>query len=555
MRKIQLIYFRNVVIVFSVLYFLSVTKLQAQLIVDDDTEPRVFSSLNPMNGSNPDRDRVMLHAMEKINLSDLFEPKRDFGFKMGLLTTTTEYSGTSEPNVGDYGAMAKLQIFSHDPSSPDGIGELIFGMFSDQESTDIYIGKSWNVNVGSVSPPFTNQIATTISSKRSAGLAQYAKYIPDPYSENCSSTPGAIDTDFDDESNWIYFTDIDQSEDSDQRCGYWSEQPVIIKLTAKNVEIDSISAPGIGKVPGEFFDMIDRKRALRKYDPNYTIINAHRCFWRDYPEGSEPAILAAMDLDVDVIEFDIVVTSDNVPILCHDSWTNRLFSGNDPDSYVSSHTLAEFRDLTLRDRFGRVTDYPVVTLEEGLELVRNKKLLYIDDKTDPSNPQTPHPSFVQSLRVVREKNMLNQVMFTAPDSYQGMMQGYPEFKRGDLMVYPVYNNDPTDALNFLGDPERTTGFAIRIRKNNNAYSGELNFASQVVSAKMRYYFYNYHAQFFYPDSYAFMDEPILQEFDPLLDDRGNLDFIGIEIDAPIIVHDRGDLIVNYLNGLGKRNEN
>ena len=43
--------------------------------------------------------------------------------------------------------------------------------------------------------------------------------------------------------------------------------------------------------------------------------------------------------------------------------------------------------------------------------------------------------------------------------------------------------------------------------------------------------------------------------DPLLDDRGNLDFIGIEIDAPIIVHDRGDLIVNYLNGLGKRNEN
>lgn len=57
--------------------------------------------------------------------------------------------------------------------------------------------------------------------------------------------------------------------------------------------------------------------------PGYVVVTAHRGFSCQYPENTIEAFLAAMDIGVDVIEFDIRGTKDGVPIVLHDPTFDR----------------------------------------------------------------------------------------------------------------------------------------------------------------------------------------------------------------------------------------
>ena len=54
--------------------------------------------------------------------------------------------------------------------------------------------------------------------------------------------------------------------------------------------------------------------------PDYIMVSAHRGYWKDVPENSLPAIEAAIDLGVDMVELDVTRTdySENVLYLLHD---------------------------------------------------------------------------------------------------------------------------------------------------------------------------------------------------------------------------------------------
>ncbi|HEX6258031.1 MAG TPA: glycerophosphodiester phosphodiesterase family protein [Candidatus Saccharimonadales bacterium] len=101
------------------------------------------------------------------------------------------------------------------------------------------------------------------------------------------------------------------------------------------------------------------------------IIISHRGAAGLKPENTIAAIRAGYQAGADMIEFDIRVTKDNVPILSHDFHT---FRTHKKMSLVRRLTLSELR----RQHAG--SDRPVVTLDEALKETFGTVMLNIEIK-------------------------------------------------------------------------------------------------------------------------------------------------------------------------------
>jgi glycerophosphoryl diester phosphodiesterase len=62
-------------------------------------------------------------------------------------------------------------------------------------------------------------------------------------------------------------------------------------------------------------------------DPERIVVTAHRGFSGEYPENTLLAFRKAIELKVDIIEFDIRGTRDDVPIILHDETVDRTTNG------------------------------------------------------------------------------------------------------------------------------------------------------------------------------------------------------------------------------------
>lgn len=146
-------------------------------------------------------------------------------------------------------------------------------------------------------------------------------------------------------------------------------------------------------------------RILKEFldsDSKVVLVAAHRASHLDYPENSLPAIQHAIDIGVDIIELDVKVTKDGVPVLMHDGTINRTTTGI---GKPSDYTLEELRKFRLKHK-GVVTDEMIPTFNEALRLVKGKAMVDIDLKTDQLDP---------IISVVRESGCENQVFFFDSD--------------------------------------------------------------------------------------------------------------------------------------------
>ncbi|WP_369372441.1 glycerophosphodiester phosphodiesterase family protein [Promicromonospora sp. Populi] len=121
-------------------------------------------------------------------------------------------------------------------------------------------------------------------------------------------------------------------------------------------------------------------RDLLDHGPDAKILTAaHRAQWRSAPENSVPAILDAFEDGAEIVELDIQLTADGVPVLMHDTTVDRTTDGT---GRVDSLTLAQVEDLHLREGLGgaqaALTDEPVPTLAEAMRLVKNRGLVNLD---------------------------------------------------------------------------------------------------------------------------------------------------------------------------------
>lgn len=126
----------------------------------------------------------------------------------------------------------------------------------------------------------------------------------------------------------------------------------------------------------------DRSVFLRKIlldaKSETVLVAAHRASHRHFPENSLPAIREAIRQGVDIIETDVKITADGVPILMHDRTINRTTTGKgDPEKI----TWSELKKLSLVVN-GKPTGERIPTLEEALLEAKGKILVDLDMKTD-----------------------------------------------------------------------------------------------------------------------------------------------------------------------------
>lgn len=159
-------------------------------------------------------------------------------------------------------------------------------------------------------------------------------------------------------------------------------------------------------------DPIATTRALLDDEnSNYVMVVAHRACWAGgVPENSVSAIRACIDLGADMVEIDVALTSDNIPVLMHDPSVDRMTDGT---GQVSDLTLTQVRSLRLRAATGgpdaALTNERVPTLREALEAARGRILINLDVKG---------PAYAQAFAAVEAVGVGKQILMKtalAPD--------------------------------------------------------------------------------------------------------------------------------------------
>lgn len=111
----------------------------------------------------------------------------------------------------------------------------------------------------------------------------------------------------------------------------------------------------------------------KRMDGNKVLLAAHRGDRVNYPENTMPAMVAAVELECDMIETDVHMTKDGYLVLLHDRDVKRTTNG---EGFVDQMLLEEVRSLdagSWKDEKFTGTQIPLV--EEFLEYISKTDLL------------------------------------------------------------------------------------------------------------------------------------------------------------------------------------
>ncbi|MCC5785681.1 MAG: hypothetical protein JJU33_03150 [Phycisphaerales bacterium] len=135
-------------------------------------------------------------------------------------------------------------------------------------------------------------------------------------------------------------------------------------------------------------------------DCDLVLVVAHRATIHLAPENSLRAIELSILYGADIVEVDLRRTSDGHYILMHDTTVDRTTNGR---GKVSELALEDISALRLLSPDGPVTDQPVPTLEEALELVRGRAMINLD-KVSPEQ-------MAEVVEIVAQMDLLDHALF------------------------------------------------------------------------------------------------------------------------------------------------
>ncbi|PST84659.1 glycerophosphodiester phosphodiesterase [Pedobacter yulinensis] len=123
-------------------------------------------------------------------------------------------------------------------------------------------------------------------------------------------------------------------------------------------------------------------RRFFKYEGDGTIlISGHRGgMVKGFPENSIETFENTLRHTPAYYEIDPRLTKDSIPVLMHDATLERTTTGR---GKLSSYTLAEVKQLQLKDPEGNITPFRVPTLEEAIVWAKGKTLINLDKKDLP----------------------------------------------------------------------------------------------------------------------------------------------------------------------------
>lgn len=115
-----------------------------------------------------------------------------------------------------------------------------------------------------------------------------------------------------------------------------------------------------------------------KKNTSGTWVAAHRAFHTHAPENSLLAIEHAISNGVDIIEIDVRITKDGIPVIMHDQKVDRTTNGKGD---IEKWTLADLKTLYLK-KGDSLSGEKIPTLQEVLQFSKGRAVFDLDMKTD-----------------------------------------------------------------------------------------------------------------------------------------------------------------------------
>ena len=168
------------------------------------------------------------------------------------------------------------------------------------------------------------------------------------------------------------------------------------------------------------------------------LVAAHRGAHIGNCENSVLSTKQSIKLGVDIIELDVKVTKDGIPVLMHDGTINRTTNGT---GKVSDYTLEELQKFRLKSWLGILTDEKIPTFEQILRIAKGKILIDIDLKTDNIEPV---------VAVVQKTQMQNQVFYF--DNDYDVLNRIKKLDDKSLFMPRAYSYEMADSAIILYNP-------------------------------------------------------------------------------------------------------
>ncbi|MDZ7658407.1 glycerophosphodiester phosphodiesterase [Fodinibius sp.] len=151
--------------------------------------------------------------------------------------------------------------------------------------------------------------------------------------------------------------------------------------------------------------------ALYNDDGDNFVIIAHRGASAYYPENTMIAFKKAVKMGAEMIELDIMMSKDGVPIVFHDAKLNKHTNGN---SYVKYYTLEDLKKLDAGSWFdAEFSDQKIPTLEEVLKFASENIALNIEIKTEAVSNEIKNGIEEKALQLVKKYGMEKHVLFSS----------------------------------------------------------------------------------------------------------------------------------------------
>jgi len=144
------------------------------------------------------------------------------------------------------------------------------------------------------------------------------------------------------------------------------------------------------------------------------MVAGHRGDRYNTHENTMKAFIAAIDAGAEMIETDVHLTNDNVPVLIHDHTVDRTTDGT---GFVKDLTFEELQKLNAGDR-SEVLRVP--TLEELLQLATERNVLLnleIKEYYQEGNEEKCHRCIEECVRLVEKYELGNKIVFNSFDAH------------------------------------------------------------------------------------------------------------------------------------------
>ena len=271
-------------------------------------------------------------------------------------------------------------------------------------------------------------------------------------------------------------------------------------------------------------------------DPNsdYIAVISHRGDWRNYPENSIPAIESIIRMGVDMMELDVKMTKDSVLVLMHDKTINRMTNGKGKVCDITYDSLMTFN---MRRAHNVTTDsIKVPTLRQAFECCKDRILINVDHAQN---------YYKEIVELAEEMGMTGQVLMKGKKSIDQVAADMAPYEN-NLLYMPIIdiNKEKGQELFYDYVNRGIVPMAFEVCWKENGEEMEKCVAEiKKMGSKLW-------VNTFWPSvcgGFGNDDDAALDAADPA-------DVYGqyVEMGASLIQTDRPELLIKYLESVGRR---